>query len=120
MSGRISALRQFLAANGSRIQVEQSDEWFKRSFNRAGSWDSWIWETLNGRYYETGEPLFAGFITLRRYLGRANGQIARGALQGGTPVLLWDGDQLHQVVDVLHEDPGDWTAGWTLNTQPLM
>ena len=72
---------------GSSIECELSSHWWSAQFERAGSWDSWIWETVTGKSFNTRGPHFDGFVVCTEQLGKANAGIVGLALKQKRSVL---------------------------------
>jgi len=95
--------------------LTDSAAWYREMFESCGNWDSWIWETVTGRDYETREPHFDGFVVCGDRLGRASASIVNLALRNGRAVLAWEESlPLRSVQEVVPIDREDMTYGWGL------
>jgi hypothetical protein len=113
-------LTRALAALGiPDVAITDSGEWFRERFAVCGDWQSWIWESVNGKDYNTRELNFDGFIVCTDPLGRANAQIVELALRNQRAVLSWDGSDLKSVSRLLVRDANSWVDGWGVETSPL-
>lgn len=108
-----------LAALGVNPQCVPGGEWFRESFSKHGNWDSWIWDTVHGKDYNTRALRFAGFVLCGREVGRATAGIARTALQSSRVVLAVVDSTLYAVTDVVEQDSNRWSDGWTLALSPI-
>lgn len=102
------------------FDLTNSVDWFTRRFEVCGGWDAWVWETVNGRDYQTRRGLFDGFVVTSNPMGRANAEIVKLALRAGRGVLLWsEGEPLKSVQRILLIDDNNWTAGWSVESTPI-
>ena len=98
---------------GLDAELTASSVWYKEHFSRCGDWDSWIWETVTGKSYDTRKPHFAGFIVCEEKLGRANAQIVDLAVRNKKVVLFCRKDlPLSEVEGTEETDPDNWKQGW--------
>lgn len=117
---RVGVTSQFSSDFGANAQVTDSAAWYKVHFPRAGSWESWIQTTVHGKEYATRKPYFDGYVVCSTYLGKANAQIVRGALDSQKVVLMWkEGDPFMLVSGLNAVNPNNWQSGWTVSTSPL-
>ena len=94
-------------------EVVDSSAWYRQEFSRCGDWDSWIWNTVTGKDYNTRKPHFTAFIVCEEQLGRANAQIIDLAVRNQRVVLFCQKDTpLKEVDGAEAEDPENWKAGW--------
>lgn len=101
--------------------ITDSLSWYRESFDRCGNWDSWIWDSVTGRDYNTREHKFKGFVVVKnRSLGRANASIVDLALSNQRLVLYFQPDKDIEVVSRIEQtEPEELAAGWTVTTQEL-
>lgn len=92
-----------LADRGLQVRLVDSIEWYEQQFPISGTWESWIWDTVNGRDCRTRTPHFDGFLVLSDQLGRANATVAAMALRNGSAVLGWHNKVLQRVRHVESE-----------------
>ena len=110
------------AALAETGELVSSDNWFNQSFSQYGDWDSWIWETVNGKDYNTREFHFKGFIVVtsqNHTCGRATASISSLALRAGRVVLHFDGSSLRKAESVEKNHSDSWVDGWHVNSEPL-
>lgn len=96
-----------------------SAHWYEEKFGTAGNWDSWVWETVTGRDYETRKPHFDGYVVIGDRLGKAGAAIVDLALRNNRAVLGWSDDVLRQVTALRVIDPEDMSTGWGLQQKDL-
>jgi hypothetical protein len=102
------------------VSVVDSASWYHKTFSAAGNWESWIWESVNGRDFGTRKEHFAGFVVCEPTLGRANASIVRLALRGKRTVLHWvESAPLRLVTEVIELDGNDWKTGWGVQSHDL-
>jgi len=101
------------------VAITDSGAWFHERFAVCGDWQSWIWESVNGKDYATREPNFDGFVVCVDTLGKANAQIVELALRNNRAVLAWDGSELRSVSRLLTYDANRWVEGWGIETTSL-
>lgn len=105
---------------GTQLILTDSGTWYRSEFGRCGNWESWIWETVTGRDYNTRRPNFNGFVVCGpKTLGRAHAGIVKLALRNGRPVLWWQEGHLESVVEIAENNPEDFTSGWEIYTRSL-
>lgn len=92
-----------------------SADWYRESFEAAGNWDSWIWETVHGRDYATREKHFDAFVVYGENMGRANAGIVDLALKSGRVVLALHQETIAIVKKVISMDPEDMVSGWSIS-----
>jgi hypothetical protein len=103
-----------------KVQVKPSTLWYQQRFESCGDWESWVWETVNGREYSTRKPFFDGFAVCSDPMGRANAEIAKLALRNRKAVLAWSpSEPLRFVQEVVTLDADKWTGGWTVRANPI-
>ena len=97
-----------------------SRDWHEQEFARCGGWDSWAWETVNGKDFSTRKPFFDGFVVGQTVLGRANAQIIHLALGQAKVVLFCEsGKPLGIVTELLTVDSERWVDGWTITVDAI-
>lgn len=112
------AVNDYLENRRNMLLIHSSD-WYRESFEVAGNWDSWIWETVTGRDYATREKHFDGFVVYGDRLGRANAGIVDLALRNQRAVLAFQGEAGLGIVNaVVSLDPEDMVSGWTISIAP--
>ena len=102
------------------FEIVDSAKWYRASFAASGGWDSWIWETVTGKGYESREEHFRGFVVCQgENVSRATAGIVELALRNDRPVLFWDEEApyLKVVAGVEETDPGDFSRGWKIYTR---
>ena len=106
---------------GLNATLVDSLTWYRENFDRCGNWDSWIWDAVTGRDYDTREHRFHGFVVCKsRSLGRANASITDLALTNQRLVLYFQPDRDIEVVTRIEQtEPEELAAGWTVTTQEL-
>lgn len=94
---------------------------FRETFDRCGNWDSWIWDAVSGRDYNTREHRFKGFVVCKsRSLGRANASIVDLALSNQRAVLYFEpGNPIQFVSKIAQTEAEELASGWTVTTQEL-
>ncbi len=96
-------------------EITDSASWFRESFERCGGWDSWVWETVNGKDFNTRLPVFDGFVVPSWDLGRANAMLVELALKHNRAVLfVRDGHAVGLVRKVITEDANNWKGGYSV------
>lgn len=103
----------------SEVLITDSGTWYKQSFDTAGNWDSWIWETVLGRDYETRDRHFSGFVVYGDRLGRATAGVCNLALRSDRAVLVFDGQRLGKVTSVVTVDQENMVSGWTVDVSAI-
>lgn len=86
-----------LGTLGVAFRLTNSLDWYREAFPRCGSWDSWVWESVNGLEYGTRRRYFDGFVVCSDPLGRATGQLVTLALLHNRAVLRYIAGELGQV-----------------------
>lgn len=112
-------LSPILAETGELVS---SDNWFNQSFAQYGDWDSWIWETVNGKDFNTREHHFKGYVVVsaqNHTCGRATASISSLALRAGRPVLHFDGVSLRKVLTIDKNPSESWIDGWSIDSTPV-
>lgn len=105
---------------GKEFKVFDSHAWYKERFESCGDWQSWVWETVNGKDYHSRRPHFNGFAVASPRLGRANADIVKLALRNKKGVLYWSRDEAIQVVrSVTTLDADSWVDGWGVETSEI-
>lgn len=106
----------------TEVGVTDSVFWYNTLFPVAGNWESWIWESVNGKDFGTRKPHFVGFVVCSAMLGRANAAIVKLALRDKRTVLHWSSARhpLSIVVEVIGSDDNNWKTGWSVRTRELM
>lgn len=89
----VTDLRAKLSALGVECDVVDSRLWFRESFPRCGSLDSWAVETVSGRDYGTRRLVFDGFVVCDTPLNHAGTGVARLAFNEQRPVMLYQGPE---------------------------
>lgn len=112
-------IREFKRWANRSVRVTDSADWYNQTFASCGSWDSWIWETVNGVDFQTRRRNFDGFVVLSDSLGRANAGIVRLALRNNAPVLAWKNDAIRTVTALEEIDVNDWMGGWQVQTAAM-
>ena len=103
-----------------QVKITNSVSWFQAMFEQSGGWDSWIWETVTGKDYDTREPHFSGFLVYGQRLGRASAGIVDLALRANRAVLaLPDGLTVQAVKSVEMLEADNMVSGWSVRTAPL-
>jgi hypothetical protein len=116
---RTDLTRALTAFGLPNAALTDSGAWFHERFAVCGDWESWIWETVNGKDYATRQPNFDGFVVCTDTLGRANAQIIDLALRNDRAVLAWDGSELRSVSRLVTHDSNRWVDGWGIETTSL-
>jgi hypothetical protein len=95
-----------------------SKTWYDQTYSSCGSRDAWIWETVNGKDYDTRKSHFSAFVTVTERLDRSTAQIASFVLREGK--VLMGFNQQHQVLNVTSLRPReDEAGGWALCGTPI-
>ena len=104
-----------------KVTLRDSASWYREAFPAAGTWEGWIWETVNGKNFKTRQPHFAGFVVCGGVLGRANAQVVELALRDKRAVLQWTSTRhpLRVVAAVTKRNTDSWIDGWGVATNPL-
>jgi len=96
------------------LNLVSSHEEYKKSFNHAGSWDSWANHIGLGVHPTTRDPLYHVFVASTTYLGKATAMIFEKAILFKKPVFAFAEGSVVRMGAVLCNDPNDYTAGWQL------
>lgn len=97
-----------------------SRTWHEREFARCGGWDSWAWETVNGKDFSTRKSFFDGFVVGQTVIGRANAQIIHLALEQRRVVLFCAIERpLGIVTQLITVDSERWIDGWTISVDTI-
>lgn len=106
---------------GLDVCLTDSLSWYREAFDRCGNWDSWIWDSVTGRDYDTREYRFKGFVVVKsKALGRGNASITDLALAKQRVVLYFEPENMIETVTRVDQtDAEDLASGWTITTQPL-
>lgn len=99
--------------------ITDSIDWYQEKFGTAGNWDSWVWETVTGRDYETRKPHFDGFVVFGDRIGKAGAAIVDLALRNAKAVIFWSDGHLAHVRGVTVVDSEDMARGWGLLLEEL-
>lgn len=116
---RTDLTRALHAFGLSNVVLTDSGAWFRERFSACGDWESWVWESVCGKDYNTRAPNFDGFVVCVDTLGRANAQIVDLALRNQRAVLAWDGSELRSVSRLLTYDHQRWADGWGIETTSI-
>lgn len=118
---RTQAAAQIAAALGlpREPHITDSAAWFQEAFGKAGNWDSWVWETVTGRDYDTRKLHFDGFVVFGDRLGKAGAAIVELALRNSRAVMSWHDGTLLQVRGLVVVDDQDMSRGWGLRLEDL-
>lgn len=109
--------RAFASLGLDQVELVGSADWYRAQFPRSGTWEAWIWDTVNGKDYQTRRAHFAGYVVCETTVGRANAGILRLALQQRYPAFLWqDQERLQKVTGLNQEQADNWQAGWRVQT----
>ena len=101
---------------GQRLVVHNSAAWYREQFQKSGSWEAWIWETVSGIDYRTRAPHFSGFVVCSETLGRANAGIVRQALAAKKAVLHLHPSGLRSVTQLNVLPTDSWVNGWSVSS----
>jgi hypothetical protein len=102
----------------SSPDLTDTKTWYDQTFPSCGSWDSYVWETVNGRDYATRQPHFRGFIAVTERLDRSAAQIVALALKEGKTVLGFNqGAQLLSITSLRQRE--DEAGGWAVSGTPI-
>lgn len=102
----------------SSTDLVDTKTWYDQTFGSCGSWDAWVWETVNGKDYSTRKPHFSGFIAVTERLDRSAAQIASLALQQEKVVLGFNQGTHLLHISSLRERP-DEAGGWAVCGTPI-
>ena len=103
-----------------KVQVTPSTEWYTERFESRGDWESWVWETVNGKDYTTRKPFFSGYAVCIDPMGRANAEITKLALRNGKAVFAWSAQSpIRSVQEVVTLDGNRWVDGWSVRSNPI-
>lgn len=105
---------------GLSCVVRDSVSWYNQRFDTCGDWQSWIWETVNGKEYATRQPHFSGYVVCTERLGRAGAEIVGLALRRRKGVLAWSQkNPLRSVLSVRAINEDSWLDGWAVETKAI-
>jgi hypothetical protein len=100
--------RLWLGRVGSEPDLVTSKDWFRETFVQAGSLESWVWSTVNGRSYETREPTFGAFVYPDWPVDRHGVLLGLEVLQQRRAAVVRRGDQFQAVVGFGAKGMGAW------------
>lgn len=94
--------------------------WWEQSFAAAGNYDSWCRETVSGHDYWTRQPRFHAFTLMGGVVGRANGNIAKHAVEAGRAVFHFAEDErLRVLTRLVPTNSGSWAEEWYVESSPI-
>lgn len=98
----------------SSTDLVDLQEWHAGSYASAGSWNSWLWETVKGKDYNTRRLHFDAFVSVAERLDHTSAQIVSFALREGKTVLGFNmGAKLLSVNSLRERD--DEAGGWVVS-----
>ena len=101
-----------------QVSTADSKSWYTSHFESAGTWESWIWDTVCGKDFATRKPYFQGFVVIGSTVGRAGAGIVDLALRTGKAVLSYDGEHLSQVTGVTAPSDGEY-GSWAVEARRI-
>ena len=115
----MESLRPVLSASlGLSADLVDVQAWYEQTYGASGSWQSWVWETVKGRDYETRAPHFQGFVTVAERLDNRSAQIVSLALREQRVVLGFNQGASLLSIHSLRER-ADEAGGWAVSGAPI-
>lgn len=103
-----------VASNYEDKQLDTTNIAYDQLFAQLGSWYAWIEHIAKGRDYLSQQPIYNKFYCVTEYLGRANADIIKKALEESKDCQYFDGKEFYSIVGV-YQVSDDWISGWKLN-----
>jgi hypothetical protein len=117
-----SRLQTVLGLTLTEDSLVTSNTWFDKTFHLYHDWDSWTWNTVHAKNYNTRDFNFSGFIIMTDQTclcGRATATIAETAMRKERLVLHDDGQCLRAVTEIEKNESLLWHDGWTVHSAQI-
>lgn len=110
---------QLLKLTGAEFTVVDSASWYRKSFDRCGAWDAWVWDAVSGQDYTTRKPHFTCFVVCESTLGKASAGIVDLALRNGRKVFFWQAQGKPLLLVTKVEEQEQNLGAWSFRTTPI-